>query len=53
LADKILYLINRPDIAIKLSINAIKIARKRHNPDVVAERTIKVYKDILRREGDS
>jgi len=47
LASKITFLLKNPDKRQELSENSKAIARARHEPSQVAEKTIEVYKEIL------
>lgn len=49
LAEKIIYLLSNPRERQRLSLNARRNARKRHNPQTVAETTIVAYSEILGR----
>jgi glycosyltransferase involved in cell wall biosynthesis len=47
LARAITFLLSNPDVRVRLSEKAQKIARQRHLPETVAEQTIQAYHKIL------
>jgi glycosyltransferase involved in cell wall biosynthesis len=53
LAEKIDWLLARPEERARLGQNARRIARARHAPDKVAAETVVAYKEILKATEDS
>lgn len=51
LAEKIIALLQDDDLRYKMGNQAKEVAKKKWNAEIIAKKTIEVYKEILSREG--